>query len=196
MLLHRGCCDLTLRRQLASVAAFCHCTIVVSPDAQLSRSCLWSDQSSWVRCSAVTYANKRNAFAESGIMCQYSDRCPVRHHRPGTKCPYTRHGRSRSASARPRPVRSSLPRVQSIRNIQPEPPKRIAASKRPPRQREEHRRTRRERNRQVLLEGAASAASEAAVTYLFKPNGVYEVVADRMLNSTKLHRRFRRARGH
>jgi hypothetical protein len=132
-------------------------------------------------------------------MCQYTDRCPVRHHRPGTKCPYTRHGRSRTTSARSRSGRyrtPSIPAMGSTRNIQPEPPIRKAVPKRPYQHYQEQRPIRRKQNRQVLLEGATGAAAEAAVTYLFKPDGVYEVVADRLLNSTKLHRRFGRARGH
>ena len=132
-------------------------------------------------------------------MCQYTDRCPVRHHRPGTKCPYTRHGGSQSTSARSRPGRyrtPSLPAMGSTRNIQPEPPKREAVPKRPPQQYQEQRRIRRKQNRQVLLEGATDTVTEVAVTYLFKPDGVYEIVADRLLNSTKLHRGLGRPRSH
>lgn len=86
--------------------------------------------------------------------------------------------------------------MRPTHNIQPEPPKRRAVPKPPPQQYQEQRQIRRKQNRQVLLEGATDAVTEAAVTYLFKPDGVYEIVADRMLSSTKLHQRFRRPRGH
>jgi hypothetical protein len=47
-----------------------------------------------------------------------------------------------------------------------------------------------------LIDGATDTAIEAGVAYLFERDGVYEVVADRLLAKTKMQRRFGRGRGH
>jgi hypothetical protein len=47
-----------------------------------------------------------------------------------------------------------------------------------------------------LIDGATDAAMETSIAYLFEPDGVYEVVADRLLAKTKMRRRFGRKRGH
>ena len=135
-------------------------------------------------------------------MCQYNDRCKVGTHKPGTKCPYTRQRRTRSGAARPTPVKKrtpSLPPVSSSisppRNVQPArpaprtPPKRPAPPQKP---RQVHRKD----NRQKLIEGATDVTIEAGVTYLFEPDGVYEVVADYLLAKTEMRRRFGRNRDH
>jgi hypothetical protein len=127
-------------------------------------------------------------------VCQYTSRCPVGRHRPGTICPYAgRHHRTRSI---PDMYRTPSPSWRdSPRNAPSQRPERGAAPKRTP-QPQEQRRVHRHQNRQVLLESTADAAAEVAVTYLFKPGGVYEVVADRLLDKTKTQRRFGRPRGH
>jgi hypothetical protein len=135
-------------------------------------------------------------------MCQYTDRCPVHHHRPRTKCPYTPQSTARSGAARPTPVRQRTPSLPSIsssinspRQVQPvrseprTPPKRSASPQKP---RQVHRKD----NRQKLIEGATDVTIEAGVTYLFEPDGVYEVVADHLLAKTKMRRRFGRSKDH
>lgn len=130
-------------------------------------------------------------------MCQYNDRCPVGRHRPGTKCPYTRNPRSRSAPTRPALSRSRIPSSPPVH------PPRYAELKSPrirtPRDQHHHQvkpRPRHDQNRPIFLDSAVDAATEAAVTFLFEPDGVYEVVADRLLTETKIHRAFKRPRGH
>jgi hypothetical protein len=127
-------------------------------------------------------------------LCQYTSRCPVGQHRPGTICPYA--GRQRGTQSIPNMNRTPKPSWRdSPRNVPSRRPERRTAPKRPP-QRQEPRRIHRNQNRQALLESTTDAAAEVAVTYLFKPGGVYDVVADRLLDKTKMQRRFGRSRGH
>jgi hypothetical protein len=131
-------------------------------------------------------------------MCQYTNRCPVHRHKPTTKCQYAPDGRTRSAASGPTPPRqrtSSLSPATFRPTVQPERPRRDASA-RPvvpsPKPRAVHRKN----NRGKLIDGATDAAVETGVAYLFEPNGVYEVVADRLLAKTKMRRRFGRRRDH
>jgi hypothetical protein len=132
-------------------------------------------------------------------MCQYTERCPVRRHKPTTKCQYAPDGRTRSNASRLAPPRQRTPSLPSTTfrpAVQPERPKREAPPKLEapplPRPRAVHRK----KNRQKLIDGATDAAIEACVAYLFEPDGIYEVVADRLLAKTKMRRRFGRKRNH
>lgn len=135
-------------------------------------------------------------------MCQYSKRCPVHRHKPTTKCDYAPDGATRSGTARPTSVRQRTPSFPPITPsvtfrpaVQPPRPERkvpLKPAARPPRAREVYRRN----NRQRLIDGTTDTAMETGVVYLFEPDGVYEVVADRLLAKTKMRRRFGRSRGH
>jgi hypothetical protein len=130
-------------------------------------------------------------------VCQYTSRCPVGRHRSGTVCQYA-HRRHRTPSISVRYTISSPPRLGPSRNVPSQLSERRTAPQRPPPPppRQEQKRARRDQNRQVLLGSTTDAAAEIAVTYLFQPSGVYEVVADRLLDKTKTQRRFRRPKGH
>lgn len=130
------------------------------------------------------------------ILCQYTDRCPVRHHKPGTKCKYTRNPRTRSNPARSSSNRyrpSNPPPVRSVYNVEPESPARNTPNY-PSRQKS--RRVHHDQNRQTLTDGMIDAVTEATVTYVLQPDGVYELVADHLLSRTRAHRRFKHPRGH
>lgn len=131
-------------------------------------------------------------------MCQYTDRCPVHRHKPTTKCQYAPDGRTRSNASQSTPLRQRTPRLTPTTfrpTVQPERPKPKMPPKLeapPPRPRAVHRK----KNRQKLIDGATDTAIETGVAYLFEPDGVYEVVADRLLAKTKMRRGFGRKRGH
>ena len=139
-------------------------------------------------------------------MCQYTKDCPVHHHKPTTKCRYSPNGRTRSGGSRSAPTRQRTPSLTPVTyrpTVQPLPPKRdvptrpAVPSPRPPtappsRPRAVHRKN----NGRKLIDGVTDAAIETSVAYLFEPDGVYEIVADRLLAKTKMRRRFGRKRDH
>jgi hypothetical protein len=131
-------------------------------------------------------------------MCQYTERCPVHRHKPTTKCQYAPDGRTRSDASRLAPPKQRTPSLSPATfrpTVQPERPKREAPPKLEaplPRPRAVHRK----KNRQKLIDGATDAAIETSVAYLFEPDGIYEIVADRLLAKTKMRRRFGQKRDH
>jgi hypothetical protein len=136
----------------------------------------------------------RSANGESGIVCQYNSRCPVGHHKRRENCRYANR-RHRSPSIPGEYSTPSLPRLGSPRNVTSKPPERGTAPKRSP-QYQEERRVHRYQNRQILIESTTDTATEVAVTYLFQPGGAYEIVADRLLDTTRPERKFKRPSGH
>jgi hypothetical protein len=143
-------------------------------------------------------------------MCQFTNQCPVKHHRKPTACQYRAQSRTPSVASRPTSVRKrtpSLPPISSAsvtrppaatssRSVQPAPTKNWTQPKKQPAPPPDPRQVHLKANRRKLIEAANDTAIEAGITYLFQPDGIYEVVADRLLSKTKMRRRFGPSRNH